>query len=153
MTNIVETLKEIGLSYDIIGVVCGESYSVTCNYASGVGTIPESAIDKLKRLRVALESVDREDVASLFENHVLMVDFPGEGTAWTYLYELWANGIISDEELSDYLSGLGKEFGIAELAQEVSGEAAISLEAIPALWEASPTEYLGFRNHFVKSEV
>lgn len=145
MNNVVENLKNRGLSYDTIGAVCGETYTNVCNYAVDAGTLPESAIDKLKRLDAALESTGRENVGSLFEMHILLSPVEEGNTAWLYLYEMWANGVVSDEELVAIIAGIDKGYLMVDLVVDFTGGPEHALEEISNLRHAEPSDYLGFR--------
>ncbi len=145
MTNVVNNLREKGLSYDLISEVCGENYSSICNFAADTGHLPEFAVDKLKRLDIALNASTKENAGSIFEKHWILKSFEGEGTAATSLSTLWANGIISDEELTDVINSTDSEVRIEDIALQYADDATIPLDEITGFWVASPPDYLEFR--------
>lgn len=145
MINVVNNLREKGLSYDLISDVCGENYSSICNYAADTGKLPESTTDKLKRLDDSLANTTKENAGSIFEKHWILKSFEGEGTAATSLSTLWANGIISDEELINVIDSVENELRIEDIALEYAGDPTIPLEEIEEFWVATPPDYMEFR--------
>lgn len=148
MTNVVENLKARSISYDIIGIVCGESYPNVCNYADGVGDLPESAVEKLQRLVSALDEAGRGDVGNVFEKHIFVSRTEDNEEAWIYLYELWANGVISDGELSTLIRENDGVFGLVDLAVTYTGNDKHPMEDedVEGLRHAEPSDFSGFRN-------
>lgn len=152
MTNVVANLRELGISYDVIGEVCGESYTNVSNYAMDAGDLPQSVIDKLRRAEAALNKCqnlnDDLTVGHVFESHIVLTE-TDDGKAWLYLYEMWGNGLISDEELTSFVQVIMNEnqplYRLYDMAMEFAGSATVAVEHIPHVHHAEPSEYMDFR--------
>lgn len=146
MTNVVANLRDLGISYGVIGEVCGESYTNISNYALRTGDLPQSAIDKLRRAESALAECTGKGVGEIFESHIILTDLEDGGTAWLYLHEMWGNGLISDEELCESINRVGDDvYRLENLARDYAGNTEVSVEDIPSIHHAEPREFMDFR--------
>lgn len=151
MTNVVKNLRATGISYDIIAEVCGETESYTSirNYADETGDLPESVLDKLKRLQDVVNNAQEvnEQAGVVFEKHVVTTESDKSGKVWAHLYELWMNGIISDEDLTLALSGVRKEYDITDLVKDFSDHEETPVEDLEDIVKAEPRDYMAFHKN------
>lgn len=140
MTNVVEKLREEGVSFDILGVVSGESYTNISNYANGLADVPDAVLAKLKRLQVIIGDTGK---AELFEKHAIL--HPDE-EKWLFLHEIWAYGVISDEELSATLMRNDEANTIEKLAVTLTGD---EKAPVDDLYHGAPSDALQFRELLV----
>lgn len=155
MRNVAQNLRTNGLSYDVIAASCGESFVNILNYADAQGDLPDSALDKLRRLDDALNHVagrDPKEVTDIFENHVVTSTHK-DTTVWLYLYEIWAFGLVSDEGLTAYIESVSTPRRLEDLAVEATGETGVAMDELPSMEHAAPSQFRAFYNTFRELSV
>lgn len=148
--NTIQLLKKHGMSFEVIAEVGAVPYSAVVNIFDGADLhklIPSSAHDKLRRLENVLGNVtppDNVKSGDFFEKHMLLREIEDGKTEWVFLYTLWGNGIISDDELAKIMkSPILSEVMVVK--NFTNGDADFALQDIVKLREAEPSSYMEYR--------
>lgn len=141
--NIIQSLKNNGMSLDVIAEAGAISYAVVANSAEGDDLkdhVPDYTFDKLKRLEEVISNVKPINgikSGDFFEKHILTQDSDNGVTEWINLSTLWSNGIISDEELAQMMKN-----PLNTMDRMIKKFEDGSLE------KAEPCSYMNFRSQF-----